>query len=101
MLWVGLDAPPALGMLQRKIELVVTGLGLEAEERPFAPHVTLARLKTPPLPEAIRQYMSKHAAFEAARIPVSEFVLYSSFLKPEGPFYRHEGIYRFTGRDTG
>lgn len=93
VLWVGLDAPPALNALQRKIELALTGLGLAPEDRPFSPHITLARMKAPPLPEAMRQFMSKNATFETHPVPVSEFVLYSSFLRPEGPFYRHEGVY--------
>lgn len=93
VLWVGLDAPPALNTLQRKIEIALVGLGLEPEDRPFAAHITLARMKAPPLPEAMRQFMSKNASFETAPIRVNEFVLYSSFLKSEGPFYRREGVY--------
>lgn len=93
VLWAGLDAPPALVMLHRKIELALTGLGLPPEEKPFSAHVTLGRLKTPPNPESIRQFMNKNAALQSPPIPVREFVLYSSFLRPEGPFYRHEGVY--------
>jgi 2'-5' RNA ligase len=93
VLWVGLEPPPALNTLQHKIEIALTGLGLEPEDRPFSPHITLARMKAPPLPESVRQFMIKNATFETHPIRVNEFVLYSSFLRPEGPFYRHEGVY--------
>src|SRR6266568_527239 len=48
VLWVGLDAGPLLGELQRDIETAVQAAGLPAEERPFSPHITLARLRETP-----------------------------------------------------
>ncbi|MBI5670979.1 MAG: RNA 2',3'-cyclic phosphodiesterase [Chloroflexi bacterium] len=96
VLWAGLDVPPALVALQRRIELALTGLGLPPEDKPFSAHVTLSRLKTPPNPETIRQFLLKNAALQSPPFVVREFVLYSSFLRPEGPFYRHEGVYPLT-----
>lgn len=93
VVWVGVDQPPGLLALYDTVESKLTGLGLPPEGRAFMPHITLARVKTPPLPEAIRQYMSKNAGFVTPPIPVNAFVLYSSFLRPDGPFYRHEGVY--------
>lgn len=93
VIWVGVDLPPELTALYNAVEAALSGLGLPPEGRPFVPHITLARVKTPPLAEVIRQYMSKHASFHTPPIPVSEFALYSSFLRPDGPFYRHEGVY--------
>ena len=44
-LWVGVAKPEPLVHLQAKIESTLVGAGLEAEERNFSPHITIARLK--------------------------------------------------------
>src|SRR6185312_11679014 len=44
-LWAGVAPNEALMHLNRKIETALQRLGLEAEQRKFTPHVTLARLK--------------------------------------------------------
>ncbi|GIL13053.1 MAG: RNA 2',3'-cyclic phosphodiesterase [Chloroflexota bacterium] len=93
VLWVGLAAPPALAALQQRVESALVGLGIEPEDRPFSPHITLARLKTPPPPLLVGQFLNKHAAFQSESIPVSAFILYSSQLRPTGPVYRQEAVY--------
>jgi 2'-5' RNA ligase len=45
VLWVGVDAPPALASLQHDLEAAVVGLGFPGEERAYHPHVTAARVK--------------------------------------------------------
>lgn len=45
VLWVGVDAPPALGKLQHDIDAAMVGLGFPAEERTYHPHVTAGRVK--------------------------------------------------------
>jgi 2'-5' RNA ligase len=46
VLWVGVqDASGLLGQVQQTLEAHLTQLGHPAEDRPFAPHLTLARLK--------------------------------------------------------
>jgi 2'-5' RNA ligase len=87
---VGLDAPPALLSLQRQIEAAVTGCGLPPEDKPFSPHITLARLKTPAPPPAVRAFLDPRAAFAAGPFPVEAFALFSSVLAPAGPTYTRE-----------
>lgn len=46
VLWVGVEEKTGrLHLLQREIELRLTEIGLPQEDRAFAPHLTLARLK--------------------------------------------------------
>ncbi len=45
VLWVGVQAPPALIALQREVEAAVVELGFEKEERAYHPHVTVGRVK--------------------------------------------------------
>jgi 2'-5' RNA ligase len=93
VLWVGLNAPPALFDLQRRIETALNSLGYPPETRPFAAHITLARLKSPPPPESVRQFLSRNADLRSDSIPVTQYVLYSSLLAPSGPAYTAEATY--------
>lgn len=45
VLWVGVEAPPALAALQRDVESAMVELGFEKEERAYHPHVTVGRVK--------------------------------------------------------
>jgi RNA 2',3'-cyclic 3'-phosphodiesterase len=45
VLWIGVEAPPALAVLQRDVETAMVELGFEKEERAFHPHVTVGRVK--------------------------------------------------------
>lgn len=45
LLWVGLDAPPALELLQDRLERQCGAIGFEPEGSPFRPHITLGRVR--------------------------------------------------------
>ncbi len=94
VLWVGVKAPPGLNELQQKVESTLQAIGVPVEERPFSPHITLARFKTPPSPESLRQYFARNGDFATELISISEFILYSSRLSPQGASYTHEAVYR-------
>jgi 2'-5' RNA ligase len=63
-------------------------LGFPPEERPFRPHLTLARIK-----QARRDdWPSVASSAEALSLPaytVDEILLYKSDLTPTGPHYTH------------
>ncbi len=94
VLWVGVDAPPALNQLQGQVEATLNRLDFAPEEHNFSAHITLARLKTASPPSAVQGYLARHAAFQSESFPITEFVLYSSILSPQGPTYRREAVYR-------
>jgi 2'-5' RNA ligase len=96
VIWAGVKAPPDLQRLHGQIESALQPLGVEPEDRPFSPHITLARLKESPSPESLRQFFGRHIHFKTAPILVSRFVLYSSLLAPEGPTYTVEGQFALT-----
>ena len=56
VIWVGIQLPPAVLVLQQACERAAVAAGFEAETRPFAPHLTLGRWREPAprptLPEA-------------------------------------------------
>ena len=91
-LWVGVRPNEALIHLQRKIETALQRIGLPAEERKFSPHVTLARLKSPPR-DKVMAFLSYHSLFASALFPVTRFVLFSSHQGSGGSVYHAERVY--------
>src|SRR5690349_12574227 len=61
-LWAGVERNPELVGLRDKVEQLLIRVGLPPEARKFAPHVTLARLRDPPL-DKLRDFLSAHAQF--------------------------------------
>ncbi len=91
-LWAGVAPNQALMHLNRKIETALQRLGLEAEQRKFTPHVTLARLKAAPR-DKVMEFLIHHALYQSAPFDVTEFILNSSHLTPNGSIYTPERTY--------
>jgi RNA 2',3'-cyclic 3'-phosphodiesterase len=88
VLWVGVEAPPALGQLAQRVETAMNRLGLAAEDRTFSPHLTLARFKVPrPQPELLAQLEPRRGVV-LGRFEVSEFFLFESRLSSCGAQYQ-------------
>lgn len=94
-LWVGIERAPLLVHLRDKIESALVRTGLEPEGRRFQPHVTLARLKDPPLPK-LQEWVAGHNLFRAT-VAVDHFVLFSSHLGHGEPIYTAEREYGLVG----
>ena len=45
VLWVGLTAPPGLGLLHRDLDAATARLGFKSEDRPFSPHLTIGYVR--------------------------------------------------------
>lgn len=87
VLWAGLAPPEPLRALAAAVEDALAGTGaVEREEKPFSPHVTLARLNGARSP-AVRSWMESRDGFAAGPWDVSEFCLYASRLTPEGAIH--------------
>jgi 2'-5' RNA ligase len=90
VIWIGIEAPPALAALQHSIEAAARRLGYESEERGFSPHLTIGR---------VRQHLSAaqlqriQLALDAARVGMLGAVevravhLIRSDLQPGGSVY--------------
>lgn len=46
VVWAGVDAPRSLFEIQRRVAEGVRGLGIQVDDRPYRPHVTLGRIKS-------------------------------------------------------
>jgi 2'-5' RNA ligase len=91
-LWAGVRTNDSLMHLQKKVETALQRIGLPPEPRKFSPHVTLARLKSPPR-EKVVQFLTHHALFASGPIPVGRFVLFSSHMGSDGSVYHAEREY--------
>jgi 2'-5' RNA ligase len=92
VLWIGIDDPSGeLAKLHRALEDECDTAGFAREERPFHPHLTLARLRKP---QGSRQLAKLHGelGFPNQQVSVSEMVLFRSELLSEGS--RHTAISR-------
>jgi 2'-5' RNA ligase len=91
-LWVGIERTAELVALRDKIEQGLIRAGLPPETRKFAPHVTLARLKSPRI-DQLRDYLSVHAQYRAVPLPVEGFSLIASFPTKAGSVYEDQAHY--------
>ena len=92
VLWAGVARCEPLVALAAKIELALQRIGLEPETRKFAPHVTLAKLRSPDM-RRLREFLAAHGGFSAPPFPVGRFTLYSSLTHAEGSLYTAERHY--------
>ena len=60
-MWIGLvNEREALTLLQKQIEIYLEKIGIQPEDRPFHPHLTLGRMKSSRGKEELVGRMEKH-----------------------------------------
>jgi 2'-5' RNA ligase len=88
VLWVGLrQGRETVVRIAQAIEQECQAIGLRREERPFAAHVTLGRVRSPRRREALAQQLQQVSWQPPAPFQVAALVLYRSELSPSGPRY--------------
>lgn len=87
--WVGIEENGQLLTLQEELEQACRICGLEPDERPFVPHITLGKVKNAEKKE-INHFIEQHEDYHIPGIPVNEFILYSSELTREGAIHKVE-----------
>jgi len=85
VLWVGVEPSPPLQRLHRTLADGLVSLGIPVEDRPYHPHLTIARLKGVQR-EALRRVLA--AVPGEFTITVERVVLYESRLTPAGALHR-------------
>jgi 2'-5' RNA ligase len=90
VVWIGVGrGHPHLFALHHHIQDAVLRCGLEADLKPFHPHVTVGRAKDVSR-AALRPFLQQYAEEEFGLWKVTEFILYSSRLSSAGSDYRVE-----------
>jgi 2'-5' RNA ligase len=104
--WVGIEAGGELGQLAAQVDAAMATLGLPKEDKPYAPHLTLARGSDTRSPRGasgrpgfkpgdrpnslfgpIQERLSQQPAPDFGSMVASEFYLYESKLSPSGAHY--------------
>jgi len=99
VLWAGLEAPAGLTDLARGVETALEKLGFAREDRPFHPHLTLARFRAVHADRALEAALEKADSASLGRFEVSEFFLFESRLLTGGAEYRK--VARFPDAEGG
>jgi 2'-5' RNA ligase len=95
-LWAGVENSEPLLHLYQKIESALKRIGLEPEQRKFAPHITLARLHHTQ-PDRMGSFLEQHSLLSVPPFQANSFRLYRSILGSEGSRYYVEEEYPLIG----
>jgi 2'-5' RNA ligase len=85
--WTGVNAGDALVQLARDTEDALATLGIAKEQRPYLPHLTLARIKTPGKQLALLEAVASLPSLEFGSLTADRFYLYRSQTAPSGSVY--------------
>jgi len=90
VIWVGLVEMEAgtLTRLQARVEAAVQEAGFPPEERPFRPHLTIARAGGQRPPAGLVERLAGRERPGPLSFEVSSVCLFRSILRPEGAEYR-------------
>ncbi|HOI74656.1 MAG TPA: RNA 2',3'-cyclic phosphodiesterase [Syntrophales bacterium] len=88
VLWMGMegDIHPLI-VLQKSIEAALEAEGFPREDRPFRPHLTLGRIKTPRGLAGLAGAMEEAAEWTAGGFVARDLCLFQSDLLPQGAVY--------------
>lgn len=88
VVWIGFEQSEPLSMLQERVEQALEDLEFPREDRPFRPHLTLARLKSKDNLQALHAFLREAGpSATAGTVPVDEVILFRSDLRPDGARY--------------
>lgn len=92
ILWAGLKYSEELKSIAERLEDYFIRYGVEKENRPFKPHLTLMRIKNNPGESFINKF--KNSKFEPISFQSNSISLIKSELKPAGSVYTEINKYK-------
>lgn len=95
VLWAGVQGGNSLLTLARETEERLAGLGIRKDDRGFAPHLTLARIKNPVPLARLRQRVQEARPASLGKFPVTQFALFRSDPGSNSSIYRKVRAYGF------
>jgi 2'-5' RNA ligase len=102
VLWFGMsgDVPRLLGF-QQGLETELGMIGFPEEERPFRPHLTLARIKSAKGLIGLAKALEQGEEYTAGRFIAAGISLFRSELTPRGAVYTRLKWFPFAGEREG
>ena len=85
--WAGVYSSDGLARLARDIEAALAPLGIAKEERPYSPHLTLARIKNPGKQPSLLQAVAALPSLDFGEFVADGFCLFHSRTAPSGSVY--------------
>lgn len=95
VLWAAAEASRNLFELAAATEETLEPLGFQREDRPFVPHLTLARIASPKGIANLVRAATALKSYDFGSARESEFHLFESVLKRSGAEYRKLATYSF------
>jgi 2'-5' RNA ligase len=96
VLFGGIQAGPALAALALSIDDALVPLGIAREERPYSPHITLAKIKNENI-RNLREHIASMKNPDFGAFDAAEFHLYLSKTGPRGSVYTKLASYPLAG----
>ncbi len=92
VVWVGLDKGAAeTTVLAANIDEALSKIGFSKETRPFSPHLTIGRVRSPLNKDKLKEKISSAtASIDLSIVPlyqISSVILFQSTLTPQGSIY--------------
>jgi 2'-5' RNA ligase len=86
--FAGVNVSPGLQRLEKQVAAATKRCGFQADERPYHPHVTLARAKGDDRIDVLQKLKNRvRSNVELPSFTATEFLLYQAFLGPGGSRY--------------
>lgn len=104
VLFAGVQSGPALADLARSIDEALLPLGCAREERPYSPHLTLAKINQAKIKNEqirdLREHIASMTQTDFGSFDAVEFHLYLSKTGPRGSVYTKLASYSLIGVGT-
>lgn len=89
IIWAGAgDGSEAVVALQKDVEEALSAIGVAPDERPFFPHVTVGRVRTPTGRVDAESMLRPYADTDFGTSQIKDIILLESRLGPKGAEYR-------------
>ena len=85
--WIGIEKNELLENLQGEIEIMLRDHGIKRENRPFSPHLTIARIKWIDNINKIKYWLQKYRGETIQKTKIGEVIYFESKLTANGPVY--------------
>jgi 2'-5' RNA ligase len=95
VIWAGIVETPELISLNEGLEEGFEKIGFSREDRPFHPHLTLARVKSPDGIEPVLNELEKYRETDFGGMMVDRMRFFQSIMKPDGAHYSALGEVEF------
>jgi 2'-5' RNA ligase len=87
VIWAGVSkGRDRMDAIEREVSARLAGVGVQPEDRPYSPHLTLARVRDAGGLRA-DTLLERHRAVELGATRVEAITLFESRLSPKGPTY--------------